>query len=126
MLMRRGAIDYVIVGADRITSDAVFNKIGTYMHAVCARHHDIPFFVAAPCSTFDPSVSETAITIEERNRDEITAFPGPVTVPDGVPVINPAFDATPLTLVSAIITENGVVKPPYDIQGFIEAIHRRG
>ncbi|HTY16034.1 MAG TPA: S-methyl-5-thioribose-1-phosphate isomerase [Methanoregulaceae archaeon] len=116
MLMRRRSIDYVIVGADRITSDAVFNKIGTYMHAVCARYHDIPFFVAAPCSTFDPLASESGITIEERKRDEIAAYPGPVTIPDGVPVINPAFDATPLSLVSAIITENGVLKPPYDIR----------
>jgi methylthioribose-1-phosphate isomerase len=118
MLMRLGKIDYVIVGADRITSDAVFNKIGTYMHAVCARHHNIPFFVAAPLSTFDPRKSEKEIVIEERNRDEIAAYPGPVTVPEGVPVINMAFDATPLSLVSAIITENGVMLPPYDIPGF--------
>jgi methylthioribose-1-phosphate isomerase len=118
MLMRLGKIDFVIVGADRITRDAVFNKIGTYMHAVCARHHDIPFFVAAPVSTFDPLRSEKEIVIEERNRDEIAAFPGPVTIPDGVPVINMAFDATPLSLVSAIITENGVLVPPYDIPGF--------
>jgi methylthioribose-1-phosphate isomerase len=118
MLMRLGKIDYVIVGADRITQDAVFNKIGTYMHAVCARHHNIPFFVAAPVSTFDPMRSEKEIVIEERNRDEIAAFPGPVTIPEGVPVINMAFDATPLSLVSAIITENGVMVPPYDIPGF--------
>jgi methylthioribose-1-phosphate isomerase len=118
MLMRLGKIDYVIVGADRITRDAVFNKIGTYMHAVCARHHNIPFFVAAPLSTFDPRKSEKEIVIEERNRDEIAAYPGPVTVPEGVPVINMAFDATPLSLVSAIITENGVMVPPYDIPGF--------
>jgi methylthioribose-1-phosphate isomerase len=118
MLMRLGKIDYVIVGADRITRDAVFNKIGTYMHAVCARHHNIPFFVAAPVSTFDPLKSEKEIVIEERNRDEIAAFPGPVTLPEGVPVINMAFDATPLSLVSAIITENGVLVPPYDIPGF--------
>ncbi len=115
MLMRLGKIDYVIVGADRITADAVFNKIGTYMHAICARYHDIPFFVAAPCSTFDPLKSENEIVIEERKRDEIAAFPGPVTIPEGVPVINPAFDATPLSLVTAIITENGVLMPPYDI-----------
>ena len=116
-LMRRGMVDCVIVGADRITRDAVFNKIGTYMHAVCARHHGIPFYVAAPCSTFDPLKSEEEVIIEERKRDEIAAFPGPVTVPEGVPVINPAFDATPLSLVTAIITENGVLMPPYDIPG---------
>lgn len=126
MLMRRGAIDYVIVGADRITSDAVFNKIGTYMHAVCARYHNIPFFVAAPGSTFDAMAKETDITIEERRREEVAAFPGPVTVPEGVPVINPAFDATPLSLVSAIITENGILTPPYNIQESIGAVRTRG
>jgi methylthioribose-1-phosphate isomerase len=114
-LMRRGKIDYVIVGADRITSDAVFNKTGTYMHAVCARHHNIPFTVAAPFSTFDPERKEEDVIIEERQREEITAFPGPVTVPADVPVINPAFDATPLSLVSSIITEHGVLLPPFDI-----------
>jgi methylthioribose-1-phosphate isomerase len=113
-LMRRGEIDCVVVGADRITDDAVFNKIGTYMHAVCARHHGIPFYVAAPLSTFDPGRSETDVTIEERGRDEVAAFNGKQTVPDGVGCTNYAFDATPLDLVSGIITENGVLLPPYD------------
>ncbi|WP_425438306.1 S-methyl-5-thioribose-1-phosphate isomerase [Methanocorpusculum petauri] len=113
-LMRQGKIDCVVVGADRITRDAVFNKIGTYMHAVCAKHHNIPFYVAAPASTFDVDAAEADIVVEERNRDEVASFWGKPTVPEGVPVINYAFDATPLDLVSAIITEKGVFYPPYD------------
>jgi methylthioribose-1-phosphate isomerase len=113
-LMRQGKIDCVVVGADRITKDAVFNKIGTYMHAVCARHHNIPFYVAAPASTFDIGAAEADIVVEERSRCEVAAFWGKPTVPEGVPVINYAFDATPLDLVSAIITETGVLYPPYD------------
>lgn len=113
-LMRQGKIDCVVVGADRITRDAVFNKIGTYMHAVCAKHHNIPFYVAAPISTFDVNAVEADIVVEERNRDEVAAFWGKPTVPAGVPVINYAFDATPLDLVTAIITEKGVFYPPYD------------
>ena len=72
--MRKGDIDCVIVGADRITRDAVFNKIGTYMHAVCAKSHDIPFFVAAPMSTFDSEHIEEEIEIEEREREEVADF----------------------------------------------------
>ena len=115
-LMRQGKIDAVIVGADRITKDAVFNKIGTYMHAVCAKHHGIPFYVAAPVSTFDADASEADITIEQRDRNEVSGFFGRTTVPENVPVINYAFDATPLDLVTAIITEKGVLYPPYDFQ----------
>jgi methylthioribose-1-phosphate isomerase len=110
-LMRRGEIDCVIVGADRITRDAVFNKIGTYMHAVCAKSHDIPFFVAAPSSTFDCDHTEEEIEIEEREREEVAHFCGHATVPDNVPVRNPAFDVTPLSLVTALITERGVIRP---------------
>jgi methylthioribose-1-phosphate isomerase len=113
-LMRQGKIDAVIVGADRITKDAVFNKIGTYMHAVCAKHHGIPFYVAAPTPTFDAGASEADITIEQRGRDEVSGFFGRTTVPENVLVINYAFDATPLDLVTAIITEKGVLYPPYD------------
>ncbi len=113
-LMRHGKIDAFIVGADRITKDAVFNKIGTYMHAVCAKHHGIPFYVAAPVSTFDAEASEANITIEQRDRTEVSGFFGRTTVPENVPVINYAFDATPLDLVTAIITEKGVLYPPYD------------
>jgi methylthioribose-1-phosphate isomerase len=110
-LMRKGEIDCVIVGADRITRDAVFNKVGTYMHAICAKSHNIPFFVAAPFSTFDLVHTEQEIEIEERERDEVANFSGHATVPDNVPVRNPAFDATPLSLVTALITERGVIRP---------------
>jgi len=110
-LMRKGEIDCVIVGADRITRDAVFNKVGTYMHAVCAKSHDIPFYAAAPFSTFDHVHTEQEIEIEERERDEVAHFSGHATVPDGVPVRNPAFDATPISLITALITERGVIRP---------------
>lgn len=115
ILMRKREIDSVVVGADRITQDAVFNKIGTYMHAVCAKHHNIPFYVAAPVSTFDVINMEQDIIIEERGREEVASFSGRVTIPGGVPVKNPGFDATPLALVSGIITENGILSAPYDI-----------
>jgi methylthioribose-1-phosphate isomerase len=114
-LMRKGRIGLVLVGADRITRDAVFNKIGTYMHAVCAGHHGIPFYVAAPRSTFDPGSVEDGVTIEERAREEVSRCGGRTLVPDGARVENPAFDATPLSLVSAIITEEGILWPPYRI-----------
>lgn len=118
-LMRIGAIDAVIVGADRITHDAVFNKIGTYMHAVCARHHNIPFYVAAPLSTFDTRKSEREVIIEERGREEVTTMGCRVYVPDAAIVKNYAFDATPLQLVTAIITENGVHQPPNTIDSLL-------
>ena len=109
--MRTGAIDAVIVGADRITGDAVFNKIGTYMHAVCARYHGIPFYVAAPLSTFDATRMKNA-----RGNHRGAGTRGtrgdrrPDHDPYGVPVKNYAFDdATPRNLVSAIITEKGVI-----------------
>jgi methylthioribose-1-phosphate isomerase len=112
-LMRKGKIDLVIVGADRITKDAVFNKIGTYMHAVAARHHGIPFYVAAPVSTFDLARTESEITVEERDRAELAWCGDRQIAPDDVKVLNYAFDATPLDLVDAIITEVGVLRPPY-------------
>ncbi|WP_292520461.1 S-methyl-5-thioribose-1-phosphate isomerase [Methanoculleus sp.] len=112
-LMRKGKIDLVIVGADRITKDAVFNKIGTYMHAVAARHHKIPFYVAAPVSTFDLSRRETDIIVEERDRSELAYCGDRQLVPDDVKVLNYAFDATPLDLIDGIITEIGVLRPPY-------------
>jgi methylthioribose-1-phosphate isomerase len=118
-LMRTGAIDAVIVGADRITHDAVFNKIGTYMHAVCARHHNIPFYVAAPLSTFDTRKSEREVIIEERGREEVTTMGCRVYVPDAAIVKNYAFDATPLQLVTAIITEKGVLHPPNTIDSLL-------
>lgn len=114
-LMKRGEIDFVLVGADRITKDAVFNKIGTYMLAVSAWHHDLPFYVAAPLSTFDPVHREGDIVIEERGREELATCGDWNILPEGVGVRNPAFDATPLSLVTGIITERGVFFPPLDI-----------
>lgn len=115
-LLRAGTIDCVIVGADRITPDAVFNKIGTYMHAVCARYHSLPFYVAAPLSTFDLSHTSREITIEERARDEVATCGGRTTVPEMAAVSNPSFDATPLDLVTGIVTEYGVITPPFDLK----------
>ncbi|OPY57291.1 MAG: putative methylthioribose-1-phosphate isomerase [Methanosaeta sp. PtaU1.Bin055] len=112
MAMRQGKIDKVIVGADRITKDAVFNKIGTYSHAVLAKAHGIPFYVAAPISTFDLRHQEKEVEIEERDPDEIRRLGNKQLAPLGVPIYNPAFDATPLDLVSAIITERGIYRPP--------------
>ena len=123
-LMRKGVIDLVIVGADRITSDAVFNKIGTYMHAVCAKAHAIPFYVAAPFSTFDEESVETDIIVEERARDEIACFGGRTIIPDTVKVYNPAFDATPVAFVTGIITEHGIFTLPDDLPN-IRAIRNR-
>ncbi|MGB9175531.1 MAG: S-methyl-5-thioribose-1-phosphate isomerase [Methanoregula sp.] len=112
-LMRTTNIDAVIVGADRITGDAVFNKIGTYMHAVLAQYHGIPLYIAAPLSTFDVHGKARDVVIEERGRDEITTIGNRTFVPPAALVKNPAFDATPLELVSAIITEHGIIRPPF-------------
>ncbi|MFH0968221.1 MAG: S-methyl-5-thioribose-1-phosphate isomerase [Methanobacteriota archaeon] len=114
-LMRKGMVDLVVVGADRITSDAVFNKIGTYMHALCAHAHGIPFYVAAPFSTFDENSVESDIIVEERSPDEIACFGGRTTIPKSVKVYNPAFDATPAALVTGIITEHGIFRLPDDL-----------
>ncbi len=111
-LMRKGMINKVIVGADRITRDVVFNKIGTYSHAVLAKYHKIPFYVAAPLSTFDRLHEESDIIVEERGPDEICTLGGTRLAPHGIDVYNPAFDATPLELVSGLITEKGVFRPP--------------
>jgi methylthioribose-1-phosphate isomerase len=117
--MRTSKIDAVIVGADRITGDAVFNKIGTYMHAVLARYHGIPFYVAAPLSTFDITRKARDIVIEERGRDEISTIGNRTFVPPAASVRNPAFDATPMELVSAIITENGIIRPPFTMTDLV-------
>ncbi len=113
-LMQTGTVDAVIVGADRIAANGdVANKIGTYPLAVLARHHQIPFYVAAPSSTFDFSLQlGSRIPIEQRAREEVAGAEGLETVPAGVQVINPAFDVTPAELVDAIITEKGVVTTP--------------
>jgi methylthioribose-1-phosphate isomerase len=110
-MMREGLIDRVIVGADRITKDAVFNKIGTYTHSVLAKEHDIPFYVAAPISTFDPVRLEHDVVIEERDPDELRRINAVMLAPAGVVVYNPAFDATPVENVTAVITEDGVMYP---------------
>lgn len=112
-VMREGRINAVITGADRIAANGdAANKIGTYSVAVLARHHGIPFYVAAPSSTFDLSIeSGDEIPIEQRSADEITEGFGKRTAPDGVEVYNPAFDVTPADYIAAIITEKGVVRP---------------
>jgi len=111
-LMSRGEIDGVIVGADRIAANGdVANKIGTYTVAILAREHGLPFYVAAPTSTIDMSLSDgSQIPIEERDETEVTHTGDKRLVPEGVPVRNPAFDVTPARLVTAIITEKGVVQ----------------
>ncbi|MEW6689136.1 MAG: S-methyl-5-thioribose-1-phosphate isomerase [Pseudomonadota bacterium] len=113
-LMSRGEADVVIVGADRIAANGdVANKIGTYMLAVLARRHGLPFYVAAPVSTFDLSIPDgSRIPIEERAAEEVTGYRGTRWAPEGVEVRNPAFDVTPAGLVSAIICERGVVREP--------------
>jgi methylthioribose-1-phosphate isomerase len=114
-LMARGEITCVVVGADRIAANGdVANKIGTYAVAVLARHHGIPFYVAAPWSTFDVSLPTGAgIPIEERPADEVVRIFGRLVAPEGVPARYPAFDVTPAGLVTAIVTERGVLRPPY-------------
>jgi methylthioribose-1-phosphate isomerase len=107
-IMSKGQINLVIVGADRIVQDAVFNKIGTYGVAVLAKEHKIPFYVAAPKSTFDLSRKAKDIIVEERKPDEVTHIGGIQIAPSGVKVFNPAFDATPLKYITGIIHENGV------------------
>ncbi len=112
-MMRGGRVDKVIVGADRITRDGfVFNKIGTYQEAVLAEKHRIPFYPAAPASTFDLSHTHGEITIEERGFDEVVRIRGRRIAPKGVPVSNPAFDATPPELVTAIISDRGLIGQP--------------
>ncbi len=115
-LMRRGMIDLVIVGADRIAANGdVANKIGTYGVAVLARAHGIPFYVAAPLSTIDSSLpSGEHIPIEERQPEEVTHLGDCRIAPAGITVLNPAFDVTPHVYVHAIITEVGVLRPPLD------------
>jgi methylthioribose-1-phosphate isomerase len=114
--MARGMVDLAIVGADRIARNGdTANKIGTYGVAVLAHAHRIPFYVAAPMSTVDLSISSGSyIPIEERRETEVTTFGGVRVAPDGIPVANPAFDVTPAALVDAVITECGVMRAPYE------------
>ena len=112
--MQRGQVDAIIVGTDRVAANAdVANKIGTYALAVLARQHRIPFYVACPLSTIDMATpSGAAIPIEERAAEEVTGYAGVRWAPVGVAVANPAFDVTPARLVSALITERGVLEKP--------------
>jgi methylthioribose-1-phosphate isomerase len=114
-LMSQGEVDLVVVGADRIAANGdVANKIGTYPLAVLAREHEIPFYVAAPLTTLDlDTPSGREIPIEERGRREVAELGGQVLVPEGVPVRHPAFDVTPARLVTAIVTDRGLARPPY-------------
>lgn len=114
-LMRLGKVDCVIAGADRIAANGdTANKIGTYSLAVLAKHHGLPFFIAAPSSTLDSSLpTGDAIPIEERSAEELTHIEGVCAAPEGCPVYNPAFDVTPGELIDAIITERGVARGPY-------------
>jgi methylthioribose-1-phosphate isomerase len=121
LLMQEGQIDAVVVGADRVVLDGgdrfgdqgvVFNKIGTYKHAVLADRHDVPFIVAAPRSTVDLDRSADEVEIEERDPIELREIYGTQNAPADVPVRNPAFDATPMELVDALVTEVGVHRPP--------------
>ncbi len=116
LFMRQGKIDAVIVGADRIALNGdVANKIGTYQVAVMAKEHSIPFYVAAPFSTVDISISSGAlIPIEERDEREVLTFDGLPIAPSGIRARNPVFDITPNHLITAIITEKGVLTPPYE------------
>ena len=112
-LLRSGAIDLVIVGADRIAANGdVANKIGTYPLAILARHHGVPFYVAAPTTTVDAATPDGAsIPIEERSADEVRRGFGSLTAPEGAQIYSPAFDVTPNDLITAIITERGVWQP---------------
>jgi len=113
--MAKGLVNKVVVGADRILRTGhVFNKIGTYQVATMAKQHGIPFYVAAPLSTFDLQSNPEDVIIEQRKASEVTGIGDKKTAPDDINVINPAFDMTPPELISGIITEKGVAKPPFE------------
>jgi methylthioribose-1-phosphate isomerase len=114
-MIRIGRVDKVIVGADRITRDGyVFNKIGTYQEAVLADKHGVPFYPAAPHSTFDLVRTHDQVTIEDRNFDEVVRIRGRRIVPKGVSIANPAFDMTPPELVTAIVCDRGLIGRPFE------------
>jgi methylthioribose-1-phosphate isomerase len=115
-IMRQGKIGAVIVGADRIAANGdVANKIGTYTVAVLAKEHNIPFYVAAPISTIDLATPDGGkIPIEQRNASEVTHIAGKAIAPEGIQVENPAFDVTPAQYITAIVTERGIARAPYD------------
>jgi len=113
--MARGMVDLIIAGADRIAANGdTANKIGTYSLAVLAKHHGLPFYIAAPMSTVDLSVPDgQGIPIEERDPEEVRNFGGYPIAPRQAPAFNPAFDVTPAELIAGIVTERGVLRPPY-------------
>ena len=112
--MANRLVDKVVVGADRVLNAGhVYNKIGTYQVATMAKQHGIPFYVAAPLSTFDMESNPEDVVIEMRKGSEVTGIGDKKTAPDDINVINPAFDMTPPELISGIITEKGIAKPPY-------------
>ncbi|MCX8188397.1 MAG: S-methyl-5-thioribose-1-phosphate isomerase [Nitrososphaeria archaeon] len=114
-VMSKGMVDKVIVGADRITKEGyVFNKIGTYQIALLAKEHNLPFYVAAPTSTFDINIEHNRVVIEERDANEIVFVGRKRIVAKGVKVYNPVFDKTPPNLINAIITEKGIIHPPFE------------
>ena len=110
-LMSQGKIDKVVIGADRIAKGGVVNKIGSFMVAMAAKQHDVPFYVAAPLSTFDFDASIFDTVIEERDGDEVRYYGGARICPEGTEIINPAFDITPSEFITGIITENGIIDP---------------
>lgn len=114
-LMRQQRVDVVVVGADRIAANGdTANKIGTYMVAVLAHRHSVPFYIAAPRSTIDPTIADGhAIPIEQRDPSEVTHFQGRPVAPEGVEALNPAFDVTPHSLIAGIITEVGILRKPF-------------
>ena len=123
-LLRTGAVDLVIVGADRIAANGdVANKIGTYALAIAARHHGIPFYVAAPWSTVDGATATGAeIEIEQRASEEVSTWRGALMAPSEASVYNPAFDVTPAELITAIITDRGVERGPFDFAAARHAV----
>lgn len=114
--MNKGMIDMVVVGADRIAANGdTANKIGTYNLAIAANYHNVPFYIAAPLSTIDTSISSgKEIPIEERSHEEVTHINGKRVCAEGIKVINPGFDVTPASLIKGIVTEKGVLYPPYE------------
>jgi methylthioribose-1-phosphate isomerase len=108
-VMSKRMVNKVIVGADRIVRDAVINKIGTFTVAVLAKEHSIPFYVAAPKSTFDLHHMASEVAIEQRNPEEVTHIGSHRIAPEGIAVLNPAFDVTPLEYVTAVICESGIL-----------------
>jgi len=119
-VIKTGKVNAVIVGADRVTSKFVANKVGTYMIALAAQANHVPFYVAAPSSTFDLRTGHEDVEIEERSAQEVTHIEGKRIVPKGINVFNPAFDLTPVELVTGFITEKGVVGPEMLMAGSLQ------